>query len=69
MKFQLCIFVTFFLGISCFQKNDFHNQGIDALKKTVNEFKSLYQGRLRTGNDDPTVSYNSKFENNKMFLD
>jgi len=54
MKFQLYTVVTFFLGTSCFQTDDFHIQGLNALRKTVNEFKSAHQGRLRMGNDDPT---------------
>ena len=68
MKFQLYTFVTFFLGTSCFQTDDFHIQGLNALRKTVNEFKSAHQGRLRMGNDDPTVSCSYRFKNDKVFL-
>ena len=56
MEFQLFTLITFFVGISCHRKDGFHSEGINALKKTVNEYKSGSQNRLRAGNDDPTVS-------------
>ena len=57
MKLLLSTFLTFFLGISCFQKDVFQSDVKKALKQTVNEYQTNeYQKRLETGNDDPTVS-------------
>ena len=62
MEFQLFTFITFFVGISCLQKDGFYSEGINALRKTVNEYKNAYQNSLRAGNDDPTVSYYLRFK-------
>ena len=56
MRFLLFAFLTFFLGISCHQKDGFQSEVKVALKEIVNEYRSSFLHRPKGGNNDPTVS-------------
>ena len=56
MRFLLFTFLTFFLGISCHQKDGFQSEVKVALEEIVNEYRSSFLHRPKGGNNDPTVS-------------
>ena len=56
MRFLLCTFLTFFLGISCHQKDGLQSEVKVVLKEIVNGYLSSFQYRPQGGNNDPTVS-------------